>query len=143
MKGLREGQMVSLAAVNIGSTGSLMRRYIDREPAFARAVEEAVADGKLAYEERLRGTARARATNLDNGSDRILEVELATHVKGYEHLRRDRMKLDGKIAHEHAIVLDPSMIERLPLEQLVALREILARMEDTVDGEARELGPGE
>lgn len=141
---LRLGMELEVAARadEVGSTGTQMGLYRKREPAFDAQVDEALEAGKTYYRDRLRATARTRATALEGGSDRILEVELATHVPGYEHLRRDRVKVDGRIAHEHAIVLDPGMLELLPTEKLLALRDILAEL-DTVDGEARELGPGE
>lgn len=144
LESIRLGAEVSVAAHAIGSTGTEMRAFRRREPAFDRAVEEALAEGHVTYLDRLRATARQKATLLEGGSDRILEVELGTHVPGYEHLRRDRVKVNGTVQHEHAIVIDPAVIESLPLEKLEALREILAEIEaNTVDGEARELGPGE
>lgn len=127
---LRDGSSMDLAAREIGSRGRLMQRFADREPAFAELVEEAMAVGRRAYQDRLRDTARARATRLDGGSDRLLEVELATHVPGYEHLRRDRVKVGGTVHHEHALVIDPTMLGRLTEEQLVSLRQIVAAMSD-------------
>jgi hypothetical protein len=142
---LRTGAELELAARadEVGSSGLRMRRYMEREPAFKVEVEAALAEGYALYRDRLRSTVRTRATALEGGSDRLLEVELATHVPGYEHLRRDRVKVDGKIQHEHAIVLDPSVLELLPTDKLLALEAILAELDDVVDGDARELGPGE
>lgn len=143
---LRTGAELELAARadDVGSSGLRMRRYMDREPAFKAEVEAALAEGYSLYRDRLRSTVRTRATALEGGSDRLLEVELATHVPGYEHLRRDRVKVSGAILHEHAIVIDPAVIETLPIEKVQALREVLAAIDaNTVDGEARELGPGE
>lgn len=143
---LRTGAELELAARAdaVGSSGTRIRRYIDREPAFRADVEAALAEGYSVYQDRLRSTARTRATALEGGSDRILEVELATHVPGYEHLRRDRVKVNGTIHHEHAIVIDPAVIETLPIEKVQALREVLAAIDaNTVDGDARELGAGE
>lgn len=143
---IRTGAELDLAARSdgVGSTGTRMRRYMAREAAFRADVEEALAEGQETYRDRLRSTARTRATALEGGSDRILEVELATHVPGYEHLRRDRMRVNGTIHHEHAIVIDPAVIETLPIEKVQALREVLAAIDaNTVDGDARELGPGE
>lgn len=141
---LRSGAELELAARadEVGSTGIRMRRYMAREPAFKAEVEEALDAGLAFYRDRLRSTVRTRATTLEGGSDRLLEVELATHVPGYEHLRRDRLKVDGRITHEHSIVLDPAVLDLLPTDKLLALRDILAEI-DTVDGTARELGPGE
>lgn len=138
---LGDGIAFDLAARSdeVGSTGTEMRRFRQREPEFDRRVTDTMAEGKLAYQDRLRSQARARATDRANPSDRMLEVELGTHVGEYGHLRRDRVQVDGKIRHELAISFDPAALDALPIEQRRSLREILAKLDGdvVVDGKAR------
>lgn len=138
---IRDGVGRHVAARRIGTTGTTMRRlaHPERDPEFARQYEEAVKEGALFYEDRLRAEARTRALN---GSDRMLEVELATHSADYKHLRRDRVTHEGRIEHEHAIVLklDAAVLDTWPREKLLAFREALAELEGgVVDAEFREL----
>lgn len=119
-------------------TGTQIRRLLKRDQELWARVEETIEAAKLAYRDTLRAEARTRARS----SDRLLEVELGTHVPEYDHLRRDRVKVDARI--EHAIVIDPGRLDALPTEKLIALRDILAELGgDVIDGEGRELGPGE
>jgi hypothetical protein len=144
LESIRRGVGADLAARAIGTTGTMMRRLRKRDPVFASRYQEAYDEGREHYRERLRAQARLRALNADNPSDRILEVELATHVPGYEHLRRDRMKVDGRIEHGVILTLDPAALDALPLDKLVALRELLEEAGGgIIDGEARELTEGE
>ena len=135
-----------MAAQSINATGRLMRSLCraERDPAFAARYEEALEDGKRFYPQRLEAESRARALA---GSDRMLEVELATHHPDYAHLRRDRFQVNGKIDHEHAFVikLDPAILDQWPEEQLDAALATLDALASggVVDGEFRELGPGE
>lgn len=140
---LRDGGELDVAARAIKSTATRMKRFCDRDPEFAEAVEAAVAEGKITYRDRLRATARTRATALEGGSDRMLEVELATHVPGYEHLRRDRVRHEGNVEHTIRIPIDE--IEQLDLDEAIALRNALAKMGGAVidvKAKPRELGPG-
>ena len=135
----------AMAARRIGATGTLMRSLSrpERDPEFAARVREAEQEGKVFYEDRLRAESRSRALS---GSDRLLEVELATHVEDYRHLRRDRMQVNGKIEHEHAIVLklDAAVLDTWPREKIVAFREALAELEGgVVDAEFHELPVGD
>lgn len=119
-------------------TSTFVKRVLRRDEGLWERFEEALATGRIAYREKLRGLAEDRAET----SDRILEVELATHVPEYDHLRRDRVKVDARV--EHAIVFDPSGLDRLTTEELVALRDLLGKLDgEIVDADARELGPGE
>lgn len=145
---LADGIALDTAAAGIDSTATAIRAYRRREPAFDEQVVKAIDDGKLAYQDRLRTTSRARATNATNGSDRMLEVELATHVPEYAHLRRDRLQVDGKVRHEFAIAFDPAALAALPVEKLRELREILSALDGdiVIEGKARparELAAGE
>lgn len=138
MEAVGGGVGLDLAARSIGSTGTRMRALRRRDPAFAARLGDAQAEGYAVYQDRLRATARTRATAAEAPSDRILEVELATHVPGYEHLRRDRVKVEARL--EHAIVFDPSALDRLPPERLLQLRELLVELGgDIIDGTADEL----
>lgn len=135
------GAGLDLAARAVDMTGTRMRRLVRRDPVLLERVTAAVGEAKLLYADRLRASARQLATRADP-VPRILEVELATHVEGYEHLRRDRMRVDGRF--EHAIVLDPASLDLLTDAQKAALEEALVAMGgEIVDGTARELGPGE
>lgn len=128
-----QGVGPDLAARALGVTGTRMRALARRDPGFAARLGDAKAEGYALYQDRLRGTARTRATG-EPGSDRILEVELATHVPGYEHLRRDRVKVDARL--EHAIVLDPGALDAMPVEKLTQLRELLVDLGgEIIDGE--------
>ena len=138
---IRDGVGRHVAARRIGTTGTTMRRlaHPDRDPEFARQYEEAENEGRVFYEDRLRAEARSRALS---GSDRMLEVELATHADEYRHLRRDRITHEGRIDVEHAIVLklDAAVLDTWPREKLLAFREYLAELDGgVVDAEFREL----
>lgn len=142
---IRQGIGRHLAAQRIGATGTQMRTLCrrDRDPQFAEVYEAAVEEGKAFYQDRLEAEVRQRALNQ---SDRLLEVELATHVPRYAHLRRDRVQVNGKIEHEHALVLqlNPDVLDTWPLDKLLALRETLAELGGglVVDGEFAELPVG-
>lgn len=134
------GVGLDLAARDIGSTGTRMRRYAAREPELKAMIDEALREGDAHYQERLRATARVLALDTNHPQPRILEVELATHVPGYEHLRRDRVKHEGRIEHGITIDLDPAKLDALPLDKLQALREVLADLGgEVIDGEATEV----
>ncbi len=137
----RLGVTPDIAARAIGLTGSRMRAFLNREPERLRQAEEAEVDGDQHYAERLRGTARVVALNTENPNARILEVELATHVPGYEHLRRDRVRHEGHITH--GLTLDLSALDELPLEErreLLGVLEKYARLTgEVIDSEATEL----
>jgi hypothetical protein len=141
----RRGVTPDLAARDIGLTGSRMRAFLHREPHRATQAAEAGAEGELHYHERLRSTARVLALDTANPNPRVLEVELATHVPGYEHLRRDRVKHEGHVTHGIVIDIDPEKLDALPLDKLQALRDVLADLGgDVIDAEAteiRELNP--
>lgn len=116
--------------------------FATREPELQQAIEIAQAEGREHYAERLRATARVIAlrTEPKEVNARILEVELATHGGAeYSHLRRDRIKHEGKI--EHALVLDASKLDELPLEELQAVRDAMAKLAalEVIDQPRREL----
>lgn len=143
---IRTGVGRALAAQRIGATGSLMRSLCrkQRDPWFAEQYELAVEEGEAFYADRLAAEARTRALA---GSDRMLEVELATngHPR-YDHLRRDRVAISGRIEHEHALVLklDPAVLDTWPVERLDSFRQMLVELEgEIVEGEARELPAGD
>jgi len=139
---IRDGIGRHVAARRIGATGTTMRRLANpsRDPEFAAAYEAAEEEGAAFYRDRLRAEARSRALG---GSDRMLEVELASHgdPELYGHLRRDRMRVNGTVQHEHAvtIALDPAVLDTWPPEKLEAFSAYLDELANTVEGEAREL----
>ena len=141
MRALEDGVALDVASRTLGEsvTASRVRAYRRREPAFDALVAEAVADGKLAYQDRLRTRSRQIATDRENPSPRILEVELATHVPEYAHLRRDRLRVDGNVRHEFAVAFDPAALAALPVERLRELQAILADLDGdiVVEGNAR------
>lgn len=142
LSALRDGAEEDIAARSIRSTATRMRRFTNRDPEWKALVEDAILRGKETYRDRLRGTIRARATALTGGSDRLLEVELATHVPGYEHLRRDRVRHEGNVDVSFRFPVEA--ISDLTKEEALAVKRALAKMRgDVVDGDARELGPGE
>jgi hypothetical protein len=137
-----EGKGLDVAAEKIGTTATRMRRLRKHDPDFNARLTAAEREWKEGgYPEMLKMLARRRAVE---GSDRILEVELATWVSEYHHLRRDRMKVDGRV--EHAILLPPGALEALDTmtrEQLVAFREVLLALgADVIDGEITALPEG-
>lgn len=135
---VRKGTGLDVAARQIGMTGTRMRRLAKRDPEFQARLDEALVDARAEYRDELRAEARVRT----KVSDRILEVELGTHVPEYDHLRRDKVKIDARV--EHAIVIPPEALDALDTEKLVLLRDLLAELGgDIIDGDARELGPGE
>jgi len=136
----RLGVTPDIAARAIGLTGSRMRAFLNREPERHSAAIEAAAEGDQHYAERLRGTARVLALDTQNPNARVLEVELATHVPGYEHLRRDRVKHEGHVTHGIVIELAPGKLDELPREKLAALLEGLEALGgEIIDAEATEL----
>jgi len=136
----RRGVTPDLAARGIGLTGTKMRAYIRREEWRIYEVEEAARAGDEHYAERLRSTARVLALNVEEPNSRILEVELATHVPGYEHLRRDRVKHEGHVTHGIVIDVTPERLDGLTLEQKQQLRILLAELGgDIIDAEVTEL----
>jgi hypothetical protein len=131
---IREGISRHVAARRIGTTGTVMKRLArpNRDPVFAREYAEAYAEGRAFYEARLEAESRQRALN---GSDRMLEVELATHHPKYAHLRRDRVSIKGQIDHEHSLVLNlnPAVLDTLPEEKLLELRRLIELGGELVD----------
>lgn len=134
-----------LAARAIGSTGSVMRSYCraERDPDFAARYAEAKAAGNAFYADRLRAQARTLALSTETVHPRILQIELATHVPEYAHLRRDRVQHEHAGTVTHAIRFDPAVLDELPLDELEKVRDALAILAaqggDVIDGEAREL----
>lgn len=129
---LREGIPHGLAARGVGYTGTKLKALRNRDPEFKAEVEAAIDEGRQHYEDRLRAEARVRALG---GSDRMLEVELATHAEGYEHLRRNRIEVDGVL--RHGLDLPEGWQENAPeglLEWIVAMDA-----EVVVEGEFVEL----
>lgn len=143
---LRQRVPPGVAAREFGLTGSQIRTLRRRDPEFAVEFDEAWGEGENFYEERLAVEARLRAT--EGKSDRILEVELATHGgPKYAHLRRDRMRVEGRM--EHALVIDPGRLSLLSDVELAAFERALSKLseeEAAIDVEpveiAGEIGPG-
>lgn len=107
-------------------TGTKLRGCRRRDPVFEAECAAAMVEGAEFYRERLCAAARTKALD-PKGSDRILEVELATNGgTEYAHLRRDRMVVDAKV--EHAIVFDPAALEAMSLERLIEFRSFLAEL---------------
>ena len=134
---LEQGVGPDLAARDLGTTGSRIRALIKRDPEYQARFDAARETGNQHYEDRLRAQARLKALDPANGSDRILEVELATHVDEYAHLRRDRIKHthEGRIEHGLTIVLDISALEGRSPEEVARVRGALETL--------RELGVGD
>jgi hypothetical protein len=133
---LEQGVGPDLAARDLGTTGSRIKTLIKRDPDYQARFEAAREAGNQHYEDRLRAQARLKALDPTGGSDRILEVELATHVDDYAHLRRDRVKhtVEGRIEHGLTIVLDIAALENRP-EDAARARAALETL--------RELGVGD
>lgn len=137
---VRQGIGRDLAARAIGSTGSRIRTLIRRDPAYQQRMTEALAEADEQYRDRLRATARMEALGTAERppNARLLEVELATHGgPEYAHLRRDRVKHEGRI--EHALVLDASKLHTLDEAELDAIEPVLAKL---AAEEQRALPPG-
>jgi hypothetical protein len=140
--GVSQGIGPDLAARAIGSTGSRIRTLIRRDPEFQAKLAQAAEDAAEHYRDRLRATARLEALGAEGRppNPRILEVELATHGGAdYSHLRRDRVKHEGRI--EHALVLDASRLDELPVEELEEVRAALSKLaaHEIIDQPRREL----
>lgn len=135
---LEQGVGPDLAARDLGTTGSRIRALIKRDPEYQARFDAARETGNQHYEDRLRAQARLKALDPANGSDRILEVELATHVDEYAHLRRDRVKHthEGEIRHGVLVVgLNLSALESTPehAAEARAALETLKRLGVVVD----------
>lgn len=141
LESVAQGIGPDIAALGIGSTSTKMRRLFARGPEWQAKLDAAVLQGREFYADRLKATARVIAlrTEHDQVIPRILEVELATHVEGYEHLRRDRIKHEGHITHGLQVYVDPALLDELPLEKLQRARAALAELADVIDGEFTEL----
>lgn len=137
---IERGDGRALAARSIGRTATEMRRLYRRDDVWRSRVDGALDEQRETYVEELRSHARTRALG---GSDRLVEVELATHVPGYEHLRRDRLKVDGRV--EHAITFDRERLDALSDQELDTMVRLLRRLDGDmiVDGEVLALPPGE
>lgn len=136
----RRGITPDLAAREIGLTGTAMRAFLAREPEKAQEAKDAAAEGEQHYQERLRATARVLALDTANPNARVLEVELATHVPGYEHLRRDRVKHEGHVTHGIVIDLSPEALEALSVEEIDTILPVLRKLNgEVIDGEATEI----
>ncbi len=131
-----------LAAQDIQQTGRLMRALArpERDPEFAAEYAAAVEEGRQFYADRLAAESRQQALS---GNARMLEVELASNgPEQYAHLRRDRVKLNGTVQHEHALTvhIDAGVLDSWEPEKLEAFQAYLAELAgDVVDGEAVEL----
>ncbi len=137
---LREKTPPGVAAREFGLTGSQIRALRRRDPEFDQQFRDAWGEGENHYEERLHVEARLRA--IEGKSDRLLEVELATHAgPKYAHLRRDRVKFEGRM--EHAVVLPPENLSLLTVDELQSFRQILAKIVEgggeIIEGEATEI----
>lgn len=124
-----QGIGLDLAARSIGSTGTRIKRLVARAPEYALRLQEALADAGEHYRDRLRAAARLEALGTEGRppNARILEVELATHGgPEYSHLRRDRVKHEGRI--EHALILDATKLDALDEEELAALEPVFAKL---------------
>lgn len=130
-----EGERIDQAVAVLGPTvtATQVRRVAKRDPMFREAYEVAKREHKAAYARELRSAARDRKDT----SDRILEVELATHVPEYGHLRRDRVRHEGHVTHGIVIQAD---LDSLPRETLERLRAVLIEAGgEIIEGEAQEI----
>lgn len=141
-----QGVGLDLAARQIDSTSTKMRRLLARDPEWQARLDAAIVQGKEHYADRLKATARVIALRTDPAEvvPRILEVELATHAPGYEHLRRDRVKHEGHVTHGVTIQLpELATLDELPVEVraelLAVLEKVAEHRGEIVDAEVREL----
>lgn len=118
---------LDLAAIEIGSTATRLRRLFARDRVWQERLDEAQAQGREHYADRLKATARVIAlrTDPEHVNARVLEVELATHVPGYEHLRRDRVKHEARV--EHVVSIDISRLGELSDSELEVLELVLEK----------------
>jgi hypothetical protein len=129
IEAVRDGMGLDLAARSIGLTATRMRRYAKREPELAERISAAHAEGREHYQDQLKAAAHDLALDTQNPNPRILEVELAAHGgPEYAHLRRDRVKHEGRV--EHALVVDLTQLNALPIEKLREIEAILAPVVD-------------
>lgn len=138
LEALRDGKGLDIAAREIGYTATRMRRFSNRDATWRDLVQAAYAEGQEHYRDLLRDASRTRALEV---SDRMLEVELGTHVPGYEHLRRNRLQLDANVSGQVVVLnLDPAHLDSLSEEQLAQAEAALALLGgEIIDGEAEEL----
>lgn len=143
LEALREGVGLDFAARRIGSTATQMRRFANRDEAWRQRRDEAYEIGQQHYRDRLKDSAQFRATTRSGAySSRIHEIELATHVPGYEHLRRDRISVDAKIDARTLVISDfsPDKLDAMSQEELMAAKAALALLGgEIVDAEVEEL----
>jgi len=142
-----------LAAQQIGTTGSQMKSLArpERDPEFAARYAGALKEGDDFYNALLEQKARKMALDEKNPDRRMLTIELATHHPDYAHLRRDRIRHEGHIAHQHALTIElpEGWQDTMPLDELEETEEDIRRLKarfgrrggEVIDGEARELPP--
>lgn len=135
LNAVSQGIGLDIAAREIDSTSTRMKRLLRRDPEWQEKLDDALRQGAEFYSDRLKATARVIALRTDPGEvvPRILEVELATHVEGYEHLRRDRVRHEGAVMHGLAISVDPALLDALPLDELQRARDALAVLSEVVN----------
>lgn len=114
------------AAQAVGLTGTKIRALRRRDHVFDQQCRDAERERKLNHAEDVVQEMRNRMAV----SDRILEVEAATHGPlvdpDYRHLRRDRVKVDATVTG--VVIQLPPDWQELPLDEKRRLRETIARM---------------
>lgn len=138
LEALRDGDGLDIAARKIGYTATRMRRFANRDAQWRELVQAAYDEGQEYGRDLLRQAARTRGLEV---SDRMLEVELATHVPEYAHLRRNRLEVDAQINSRSLVInLDPSALDAMSEEELAQVEAALVKLGgEIVDGEAVEL----
>lgn len=92
---IRDGHNRADAANQLGLTGSAFRRLCRRDEVFAKAYEEAFAQGREATTDRVRKEYVRRALDPESKSDRLLHYLAVTLLPEFEFYRRSRIEHTG------------------------------------------------
>lgn len=114
---------IEAAREQLDMSGSAARSLMKRDPYWHGRYLEAKDEWSRGLGDRLDEEATHRAT--DGGSDRMLEVQLATHSPAHAHLRRDRQRMDH--IHSGLVVTLPAqdVLDGMSVEEK---RELLAAL---------------
>lgn len=125
---VRDGLNRAEAAAKIGLTGSKMRALCRHDQAFQSLYEQALADGKHGFQDTVRQSWHTRA--LEGKNDRLLWYLVVSTLPEAAWFRNGTAAADETGEHRHDLT-------RLTNEELVQLKQIVAKSQDPADSTGR------